>query len=326
MNVLVTGGAGYIGSVTVATLLERGHSVVVLDDLSTGHRGAVPEGVPFVHGSVADPDMVGYALAKHAVEAVVHFAAKSLVGESMNKPTKYFLANTAATFALLDAAAAHGVGRFVLSSTAAVYGTPASVPIPETAELRPESVYGESKLMIERALRWLASTTGLASVALRYFNAAGATATHGEDHRPESHLVPLVLQVAAGRRAEVQVFGGDYETPDGTAVRDYVHVADLADAHALALETMRPGEARAYNLGSGSGYSVREVIDVCREVTGHAIPAAMAPRRAGDPPRLVADSSLARSELGWSPRFDDLRTLVASAWAWHASHPDGYEA
>lgn len=326
MNVLVTGGAGYIGSVTVATLLERGHTVVVLDDLSTGHRDAVPEGVPFVHGSVADTDMVGYALAKHGVEAVVHFAAKSLVGESMSKPTKYFLANTASTFALLDVAVAHGVGRFVLSSTAAVYGTPASVPIPETAELRPESVYGESKLMIERALRWLASTTGLASVALRYFNAAGATPVLGEDHRPESHLVPLVLQVAAGKRDRIQVFGDDYATPDGTAVRDYVHVADLADAHALALETMRPGEARAYNLGSGSGYSVREVIDVCRAVTGHAIPAAAAPRRAGDPPRLVADSSLARSELGWSPRFDDLANLVASAWAWHSAHPDGYEA
>lgn len=204
MNVLVTGGAGYIGSVTVATLLERGHTVVVLDDLSTGHRGAVPEGVPFVHGSVADADMVGYALAKHGVEAVVHFAAKSLVGESMSKPTKYFLANTASTFALLDVAAAHGVGRFVLSSTAAVYGTPASVPIPETAELRPESVYGESKLMIERALGWLASTTGLASVALRYFNAAGATPVLGEDHRPESHLVPLVLQVAAGKRDRIR--------------------------------------------------------------------------------------------------------------------------
>lgn len=324
MNVLVTGGAGYIGSVTVATLLERGHTVVVLDDLSTGHRGAVPEGVPFVHGSVADADMVGYALAKHGVEAVVHFAAKSLVGESMSKPTKYFLANTASTFALLDVAAAHGVGRFVLSSTAAVYGTPASVPIPETAELRPESVYGESKLMIERALGWLASTTGLASVALRYFNAAGATPVLGEDHRPESHLVPLVLQVAAGKRDRIQVFGDDYATPDGTAVRDYVHVADLADAHALALESMRPGEARAYNLGSGSGYSVREVIDVCRAVTGHAIPAATAPRRAGDPPRLVADSSLARSELGWNPRFDDLASLVASAWAWHSAHPDGY--
>ncbi len=324
MNVLVTGGAGYIGSVTVATLLERGHSVVVLDDLSTGHRGAVPEGVPFVHGSVADPDMVGYALAEHRVEAVVHFAAKSLVGESMSKPTKYFLANTASTFALLDSAAAHGVGRFVLSSTAAVYGTPARVPIPETAELRPESVYGESKLMIERALKWLADTTGLASAALRYFNAAGATASLGEDHRPESHLIPIVLQVAAGKREQAQVFGTDYDTPDGSAVRDYVHVSDLAEAHALALEAMRPGEARAYNLGSGSGYSVREVIDVCRAVTGHAVPTAEAPRRAGDPPRLVADSSLARSELGWKPRFDDLGTLVASAWEWHSAHPHGY--
>ncbi len=324
VNVLVTGGAGYIGSVTVSALLERGHEVVVLDELSTGHRESVPDGVPFVHGSVADDEMVGYALEQHDVEAVVHFAAASLVGESMTKPTKYFLANTAATFALLDSAVRRGVRRFVLSSTAAVYGTPETVPIPETAALRPESVYGETKLMIETALGWLASTVGLASVALRYFNAAGATPTLGEDHRPETHLIPIVLQVAAGQREAVHVFGNDYATPDGTAIRDYVHVSDLADAHVLALEAMVPGVATAYNLGSGTGYSVREVIEACRRVTGHAIPVVEAPRRAGDPPILVADSSRARADLGWAPRFDDLEALVRTAWEWHSRHPGGY--
>ncbi len=324
MNVLVTGGAGYIGSVTVATLLERGHAVVVLDDLSTGHRDSVPEGVPFVHGSVADEEMVGYAINQHQVEAVVHFAAASLVGESMAKPTKYFLANTAATFALLDSAVKRGVGRFVLSSSAAVYGTPEAVPIPETAALRPESVYGETKLMIETALGWLASTVGLASVALRYFNAAGATTTLGEDHRPETHLIPIVLQVAAGKRQAANVYGTDYPTQDGTAIRDYVHVSDLAEAHALALEAMVPSTASAYNLGSGSGYSVREVVEACRRVTGHAIPLVEAARRAGDPPILVADSARARTELGWTPKFDDLDALVRTAWEWHCAHPEGY--
>jgi len=324
MNVLVTGGAGYIGSVTVATLLAKGHQVVVLDELSTGHRDSVPDGVPFVHGSVADEDMVGYAIAQHGVEAIIHFAAASLVGESMAKPTKYFLANTAATFALLDTAVRRGVGRFVLSSTAAVYGTPDAVPIPETAALRPESVYGESKLMIERALGWLASTTGLASASLRYFNAAGATATLGEDHRPETHLIPLVLQVAAGKRPSIQVFGTDYPTPDGTAIRDYVHVSDLANAHLLALEALKPGEARNYNLGSGTGYSVREVIEACRRVTGEAIDEVAVDRRAGDPPVLVADSAKARTELGWTPAFDDLDVLVGTAWEWQRAHPDGY--
>lgn len=326
MKVLVTGGAGYIGSITVETLLARGHEPIVLDDLSTGHRDAVPEGVPFVHGSVADPDMVGYALRDLGAEAVLHFAAFSLVGESMSQPMKYFGNNAAGTLALLDGLVRHGVQRFVLSSTAAVYGTPASVPIPEDAPLRPESVYGESKLMIERALAWLARTSGLGSVALRYFNAAGASAARGEDHRPESHLIPLVLQVAAGRRESIQVFGDDYSTPDGTAVRDYVHVLDLAEAHVLALEALVPGEARAYNLGNGRGYSVREVIEVCRRVTGEAIPEVAAPRRAGDPPVLVADSGRARAELGWRPRREALEEMVASAWAWHRAHPDGYGA
>jgi len=326
MNVLVTGGAGYIGSVTVAALLAGGHDVVVLDDLSTGHREAVPDGVPFVHASVADADMVDFTLRHHGVSAIVHFAAASLVGESMTKPTKYFLQNTAGTFSLLDVAVKRGVERFVLSSTAAVYGTPTSVPIPEGAELRPESVYGESKLMIERALGWLAGTTGLASAALRYFNAAGATDDLGEDHRPETHLIPLVLQVAAGTRDAVQVYGTDYPTTDGTAVRDYVHVSDLAAAHVLALGALEAGGAHAYNLGSGSGYSVREVVEACRRVTGATIREVEVGRRAGDPPVLVADSTKARTELGWAPRHDDLATIVGSAWRWHSAHPRGYDA
>ncbi len=326
MKVLVTGGAGYIGSITVETLLARGHEPIVLDDLSTGHRDAVPDDVPFVHGNIADADLVGYAVNDLGAEAVLHFAAFSLVGESMSQPFKYLLNNSAATLKLLETVTRNGVKRFVLSSTAAVYGTPDSVPIPEGATLRPESVYGETKLMTEKALGWLASTAGLGSVALRYFNAAGASAERGEDHRPESHLIPLVLQVAAGQRENIAVFGDDYPTPDGTAIRDYVHVLDLAEAHVLALEALQPGEARAYNLGNGRGYSVREVIEVCRSVTGHAIPEVAAPRRAGDPPVLVADSGSARAELGWQPQREALEEMVASAWAWHQAHPKGYES
>lgn len=325
MKVLVTGGAGYIGSITVETLLERGHEPIVLDDLSTGHRDAVPDGVPFIHGSSADKDLVAYAVDDLGAEAVLHFAAFSLVGESMDDPMKYFGNNTAATLELLRHLSRLGVGRFVLSSTAAVYGTPEAVPIPEGAALRPESVYGESKLLVERTLHWLARTTDFGFAALRYFNAAGASAARGEDHRPESHLIPLTLQVAAGKRSHISIFGTDYETPDGTAVRDYVHVLDLADAHVLALEAIRPGDERIYNLGNGRGYSVREVIDVCRSVTGAPIPEVEAPRRAGDPPILVADSSVARSELGWEPKREALEEMVASAWAWHRANPQGYD-
>lgn len=325
MKVLVTGGAGYIGSVTVETLLARGHEPIVLDDLSTGHRASVPDGVPFVHGSVADADLVAYAVNDLGAEAALHFAAFSLVGESMTQPMKYFGNNTAGTLALLGSLTRWGVKRFVLSSTAAVYGTPSAVPIPETATLSPESVYGESKLLIERTLGWLARTTELGFAALRYFNAAGASALRGEDHRPESHLIPLTLQVAAGKREHIAVFGSDYPTPDGTAVRDYVHVLDLAEAHVLALEALQPSDARIYNLGNGRGYSVREVIDVCRKVTGADIPEVEAPRRAGDPPVLVADSSRARAELGWAPTRESLEEIVETAWAWHQAHPHGYD-
>jgi UDP-glucose 4-epimerase len=258
------------------------------------------------------------------MQAVLHFAAYSLVGESMSQPMKYFSNNAGGSLALLDSLRRWGVQRFVLSSTAAVYGTPAGVPIPESAALAPASVYGESKLMVERALTWLARTSDFGFAALRYFNAAGASELLGEDHRPESHLIPLTLQVAAGKRDSISLFGVDYPTPDGTAVRDYVHVQDLAEAHVLALEALRPGDERCYNLGNGRGYSVREVIDVCRAVTGAPIPASEAPRRAGDPPELVADSSLARAELGWAPTRESLEEMVASAWAWHQKHPDGY--
>jgi len=324
MRILVTGGAGYIGSVTAAALIERGHDVVVLDDLRTGHREAVPSDAAFVRAGVADVATVAATLSRHGSEAIVHFAASSLVGESMERPMAYFGNNTGGTLSLLDTALQHGVQRFVLSSTAALYGTPDAVPIPEDAPLHPESVYGESKYLIERMLDWLGRTAGLGWTALRYFNAAGATPERGEDHRPESHLIPIVLQTALGQRAQVAIFGDDYPTPDGTAVRDYVHVADLARAHIVAVEAIRPGHGAAYNVGTGRGFSVAEVIGACRDVTGHPIPAEVAPRRPGDPPRLVADASRIREVLGWEPGVSELRDIVASAWRWHQAHPHGY--
>ncbi|HET8986555.1 MAG TPA: UDP-glucose 4-epimerase GalE, partial [Trueperaceae bacterium] len=257
MNILVTGGAGYIGSITATALLDRGHCVVVVDDLSTGHRAAVPPAVSFVQADIADTATVLRAIEEHSVDAVMHFAAASLVGESMRDPIRYYRNNVSGSVGLLDAVLAGGVKRFVLSSTAALFGTPDSVPIPESAAIRPESVYGETKQAIERLLGWLAATKGLGYTALRYFNAAGASDLQGEDHDPETHLIPIVLQVAAGTRPSVGVYGSDYPTPDGSAVRDYVHVVDLADAHVLAVESIEPGSQRAYNLGSGTGYSVR---------------------------------------------------------------------
>lgn len=324
VNILVTGGAGYIGSVTVSALLDKGHGVVVVDDLSTGHRPAVPAAASFVQADIADHDTVLRTIEEHAVDAVMHFAAASLVGESMRDPIKYYRNNVSGSVALLGTVLAGGVKRFVLSSTAALYGTPDSVPIAETAAIRPESVYGETKHAIERLLSWLAQTKGLGYAALRYFNAAGASEAQGEDHDPETHLIPIVLQVAAGTRPHVGVFGSDYPTPDGSAVRDYVHVLDLAAAHVLAIEAIEPGSERAYNLGSGAGFSVRQVIDTCRTVTGHDLPEVAAPRRAGDPPILIADSSKARSELGWQPQHESLASMVESAWRWRQAHPHGY--
>ena len=325
MNVLVTGGAGYIGSVTVEALIEGGHRVVVLDNLSTGHRAAVHPEATFVLGDIRDRELVRRLVDEHQLEATLHFAAVSLVGESMQQPGKYFGNNTAGTLDLLDALVEGGANRFVLSSTAALFGTPDRVPIDEDAAIRPESVYGESKYLLERALHWLSATAGLGYATLRYFNAAGASDCYGEDHRPETHLIPLVLEVAQGKREAIQVFGDDYDTPDGSCIRDYIHVRDLARAHVLALEALRPGEERRYNLGNGKGFSVYEVIDVCRRVTGREIPVQVAPRRAGDPGILVANSGRIGQELGWTPEFRELEEVVFSAWKWRERNPHGYE-
>src|SRR5690625_373717 len=325
MNVLVTGGAGYIGSVTVEALVEGGHRVVVLDNLSTGHRAAVHPEATFVLGDIRDRELVRRLVDEHRLEATLHFAAVSLVGESMQQPGKYFGNNTAGTLDLLGALVEGGANRFVLSSTAALFGTPDSVPIDEDAAIRPESVYGESKYLLERALHWLSATAGLGYATLRYFNAAGASDCYGEDHRPETHLIPLVLEVAQGKREAIQVFGDDYDTPDGSCIRDYIHVRDLARAHVLALEALQPGEERRYNLGNGKGFSVFEVIDVCRRVTGREIPLEVAPRRAGDPGILVADSSRIGQELGWQPEFPELEEAVCSAWQWRERYPHGYD-
>lgn len=324
MNVLVTGGAGYIGSVTVEALIARGHTVTVLDNLSTGHQGAVHADAAFVRADLRDAGVVGEALEAGGIEAVIHFAAYSLVGESMREPVRYFGNNVVGTLALLEAMVERGVKRLVLSSTAALFGTAECIPIPEDAPVRPASVYGETKYLIERVLHRLCETAGLGFVTLRYFNAAGASATYGEDHRPETHLIPVALQVALGLREGISIYGEDYDTSDGTCVRDYVHVLDLAEAHLLAVEGLRPGEARAYNLGNGAGFSVREVVEVCRRITGHPIPERVVARRPGDPPMLVADSSRIQRELGWTRRRAELEAIVRSAWDWHRAHPDGY--
>jgi UDP-glucose 4-epimerase len=324
MNVLVTGGAGYIGSVTSEALIARGHRVVVLDNLVTGHRDAVPPEAAFVQADIRDGEAVAAAVRDHRVEAALHFAALSLVGESMERPFDYFEYNTAGSLQLLAALGRSGVQKFVLSSTAALFGTPESVPIAEEARIAPASVYGESKYLIERSLSWLAATAGLGYASLRYFNAAGASEQYGEDHRPESHLIPLVLQAAAGERDRIPVFGDDYPTVDGSCVRDYIHVLDLAQAHILALEALRPGEERRYNLGNGRGFSVFEVIQTCRRVTGCEIASEVVGRRPGDPAVLVADSGRISRELGWQPRHPDLDGIVRSAWSWRSRHPHGY--
>ncbi len=311
MRLLVTGGAGYIGSVCAARLLDAGHEVVVLDDLRTGHADAVPDGARFVECDVAD---AGAVLAE-GFDGVLHFAARSLVGESMTEPELYWLGNVVASVRLLEAMRAHGVPRFVFSSTAATYGEPESVPITETDPTRPTNPYGATKLAIDHAISSYAAAHGFAAVSLRYFNVAGAYGRFGERHTTETHLIPLVLQVAQGRRDKILVFGDDWPTQDGTCVRDYIHVVDLADAHELALSRARPGEHRIYNLGNGTGFSVHEVVQTCREVTGHPIPADIAPRRAGDPAVLIASSERARTDLGWKPERAELTAIVSDAWA-----------
>jgi UDP-glucose 4-epimerase len=323
VRVLVTGGAGYIGSVVAERLLEAGDEVAVLDDLSQGHRAAVPAGAAFFEGGAGDQGLVERILGERRIEGVMHFASFSLVGESMQHPFKYLRDNAASGLTLLEAMVRCGVGRFILSSTANLFDRPRRIPVDESEAVEPGSPYGESKHTLERALRWLDRIHGLRYAALRYFNAAGATAERGEDHRPETHLIPLVLQAAAGRRDRIVVYGDDYPTRDGTCVRDYIHVADLASAHILALRALDNG-SRAYNLGNGRGFTVKEVIEAAGMVTGRPIRSEIGPRRPGDPAELVACSDLIRKELGWEPQHTDLKAIVASAWEWHRRHPDGY--
>jgi UDP-glucose 4-epimerase len=346
MRVLVTGGAGYVGSVSVEALVAAGHDVLVLDDLSNGHRDALPGDVRLVQGSYGDPAVVGQLLTNASVDAVLHCAARSLVGESVVNPALYYRENVVGGVAFLEALREAGVRRFVFSSTAAVYGTPARVPIREDALLAPMNPYGETKRTFEGALRWYAAAYGLRSVSLRYFNVAGASGRNGEVHAPETHLVPNVLAAAEGRAA-LTVFGIDYPTPDGTCIRDYLHVEDLARAHLLALEATSPDDPRtagaepvgrtapddhagaaalAFNLGNGDGFSVREVLSAAETVVGRPIPNAIGERRAGDPPVLVADAGRADEILGWRAAHRDIVEIVASAWAWRQAHPDGYRA
>jgi len=325
MNVLLTGGAGYIGSHVARALDAAGHRPIIYDNLSKGHRAAVGE-FDCVVADVADADALRDTFKKRNIEAVIHLAAFIEAGESVDKPDLYFRNNTIIGMTLLDVMRDCGVASCVFSSTAAVYGTPERVPIVETDRLEPINPYGASKLCVEFMLRAYATAYGLGFVCLRYFNVAGAAPAGdiGEDHRPETHLIPLVLQAAAGKRDGIQIYGDDYDTPDGTCVRDYIHVCDLADAHVLALDAVEAGKTKVYNLGNGEGFSVREVIDACRKVTRCDIPAEVAPRRPGDPPRLVASAEKAGRELGWQPKYPKLETIVAHAWAWHENHPDGY--
>jgi len=324
MRVLVTGGAGYIGSVVVEELIREGDQVTVLDNLYQGHRAAVHPQAEFVLADLAEARAVNDLFARQSFDAVMHFAANSLVGESVQDPLKYVGDNVVNGINLLRAMNQYGVGRFILSSTANLFDQPEELPITEEELIIPGSPYGESKFILERMLHWLDRIHGLRYAALRYFNAAGATAQRGEDHNPETHLIPLVLQVALGQREQIQVYGNDYPTRDGTCVRDYIHVTDLAQAHILALRALDEG-SRTYNLGNGQGYTVREVIETARQVTGHPIPAVDTPRRPGDPPELVAGSGKIRRDLGWQPRFPDLYEIVQSAWNWHRTHPRGYE-
>src|SRR5271166_1600057 len=329
MRILVTGGAGYIGSVVAGELLQAGHDVIVFDNLSRGHRQAVPKNAELVVGDLADRARLDQMLSSRAIDAVMHFAALIEAGESMKTPEKFFRNNTANALTLLEAMLAHGVKRFVFSSTAALFGNPERTPIEEDDPLRPTNAYGESKLLVERMLAWFHQIHGLRYSNLRYFNAAGASRpAQGEAHQPETHLIPRILQVALGRAQHVNIFGTDYPTPDGTCIRDYIHVSDLARAHLLALEALARANSSPliYNLGNGQGFSVREVVEVARKVTGHPVPVIESPRRAGDPAVLIASSGKIRRELDWQPKFADLKSIVASAWHWHRTHPDGYRA
>jgi UDP-glucose 4-epimerase len=324
VKVLVTGGAGYIGSVVAWELIRQGDEVVVIDNLYMGHRKAVPAEAAFVEGDLADRELVDRVMAEHRPDAIMHFASHTLVAESMSEPFLYLRDNVVNGLNLIQSAIDHGVTRFVLSSTANLFDDPAEMPIKSSERIVPGSPYGESKHILERILNWADRIHGLRYAALRYFNACGAAHEDlGEQHDPETHLIPLVLQVALGQRRHILIFGDDYPTPDGTCVRDYVHVADLAQAHVLAMRALDQG-SRTYNLGNGRGFSVKEVIETARAVTGHPIPADTGPRRPGDPAELVADSQSIQQELGWQPHYD-LRAILESAWAWHRKHPEGYD-
>ena len=327
-SILVSGGAGYIGSHTVRTLVEQGYKPVVLDSLVTGHRESVSLDVPFYHGDIADSQLVRKIVEREHVDAVIHFAARSLVGESVEKPDLYFEENTAKTNRFVSSLLEAGVKRLIFSSSAATYGIPDEVPIPESAPTNPINPYGLSKLMIEQSLAWLDKAYGLKWIALRYFNAAGAAldGSLGEDHIPETHLIPLILKTALGQRETINVFGTDYSTPDGTCLRDYIHVLDLAKAHILALEGLEAGlGSGVYNVGTGSGYSVKEVIKTARKITGRTIPVLESPRRPGDPDKLVAKVEKIQTLLGWTPKHSSLEQIMESAWAWHLKHPNGYQ-
>jgi len=324
MKILVTGGAGYIGSIATECIVNAGHDAVVYDNLHMGHREAVPPGAAFVQGDLSNRGLLADCFKNHQPNAVMHFASHTQVGESMESPFLYLGDNVRNALNLLEAMDAHGVRRFILSSTANLFDKPKTFPIAESEQLIPGSPYGESKFIIERLLHWLRITKGFRYACLRYFNAAGATTERGEDHTPESHLIPLVLQVALGQRDSLKIFGDDYDTPDGTCVRDYIHIADLAQAHLLALGKLEDTECCHYNLGNGSGFSVKQVIETARTITGHPIPAETVARRAGDPATLVADSRKIRAELGWQPQYPTLESIIQSAWDWHKKNPRGY--
>lgn len=323
MKIFLTGGAGYIGSAAAKLLLEAGHEVTVYDSLVTGHRAAIPGGAEFVRADLADKDALARAIRAGSFQAVMHFAGSIEAGESMQDPGKYFQNNVSNSISLIEMSMRAGITQFVLSSSAAVYAS-SDDPLREDSDLGPSNVYGQTKLIIEQVLEWYRVVHGLHYAALRYFNAAGALPGRGEAHQPESHLIPLVLQVPLGQREEIHIFGTDYPTPDGTCIRDYIHIADLIDAHLLALDALANRDRQIYNLGNGAGYSVREVIQVAREVTGHPIPAVESPRRPGDPPRLVASADKIRGELGWQPSHPGLQDIITTAWEWHRGHPHGY--
>ena len=328
MAILVCGGAGYIGSHAVHALIEKGEQVVIVDNLQTGHRGALNPKAKFYEGDIRDASVLDKIFTENKVEAVIHFAANSLVGESMEKPLLYFNNNVYGMQVLLEAMVRHGVDKIVFSSTAAVYGEPKRVPIHEDDETCPTNTYGETKLTMEKMMKWVSRANGVRYVSLRYFNAAGALpdGSIGEDHATETHLIPLILQVPTGRRDHITVFGDDYPTPDGTCLRDYIHVVDLADAHVLALEYLRKGGASdIFNLGNGQGFSVKEMIAAAEKATGRSIKVEIGARRAGDPAQLIASSEKARSVLGWKPQFTDVERVIGTAWRWHEHHPHGYE-